>query len=119
MDKIILSGVRLKCRIGVSGAERSRPQEIIIDLEIDVETRVAAATDDVHDTLNYSEVLDALEEFAAASELRLIETLAERMAERVLKFPRAKGVLLRVRKPAALAHRGVFSAAVEIFRTNG
>jgi len=116
MDKIILSGVSLKCRIGVPDAERSRPQEILVDLEIDVDTRPAAATDDINDTINYSKVLDRLEELANASEFRLIETLAGRIAECVLQFPLANGVRLRLRKPGALASRGVAHAAVEIFR---
>lgn len=116
MDKIILSGVPLKCRIGVSDEERSRSQEIVVDLEIDVDTQRAALTDHIADTVNYSRVLDALEEIASESELRLIEALASRMAERVLKFPLATSVVLRLRKPGALAHRGVAYAAVEIAR---
>jgi 7,8-dihydroneopterin aldolase/epimerase/oxygenase len=116
MDKIILSGVSLECRIGVPDAERSRPQQILVDLEIDVDTRSAAATDDINDTINYSKVLDRLEELADTSEFRLIETLAGRIAECVLRFPLATGVLLRLRKPGALASRGVAYAAVEIFR---
>ena len=116
MDKIILSGVPLKCRIGVPDAERSRPQEIFVDLEIDVDTRPAAATDDIDDTINYAKVLDSLEDLVNASEFRLIETLASRIAECVLLFQSANGVLLRLRKPGALASRGVAYAAVEIFR---
>jgi dihydroneopterin aldolase len=101
----------------VSDAERSRPQEIFVDLEVDVDTRPGAATDDIRNTVNYSEVLDALQDLASASELRLIETLANRMAERVLTFPAATSVSLRLRKPGALASRGVAYAAVEISRT--
>jgi dihydroneopterin aldolase len=115
-DKIILSGVPLHCHIGVPDAERSRPQQIIVDLEIELDTRAAAATDDITTTVNYSNVVDALEELAGASRVRLIEALAERMAERVLLFPSANGVLLRIKKPGALASRGIAYAAVEISR---
>ncbi len=116
MDKIILNGVPLTCRIGVPDAERSRPQDIFIDLEIDADTSAAAATDEIGDTIDYAKVLDAIEELAAASEFHLIETLASRIAQRVLRFPPAEAVRLRLRKPGALASRGVAYAAVEIFR---
>lgn len=116
MDKILITGIPLHCRLGVSEKEREQPQEIVVDVELGLDVRRAATSDSIEDTVNYSRVCDALEEVAVAREYKLIETVVESMASRLLMFTLIERALVRVKKPRALAHRGVMYPAVEIVR---
>ncbi len=119
MDKIILRGVPIESRVGVSDAERQRLQMLVIDLDIEIDLAPAGSSDNVKDTVDYSKVVAALQSLAMESSFRLIEALAEHLARRVFLFPGVAGVWLRLTKPAALAYRGVESTAVEIHRSRG
>lgn len=116
MDKIIINEAHLLCNIGVSKEERKKKQEIIIDAELFLDIKKASQTDDIKNAANYSEVYEFLKDAAQKKEYKLIETLAEEIAESILnKFPIEK-ITVRVKKPAALANRNVKSVAVEITR---
>ncbi len=115
-DRIHLFDVALECRIGVSAEERRNPQQLLADIAVETDIRKAAASGDAAATIDYSLILDLLRELAGEREYVLIETLAEVMATRILeRFP-VMGVRILLKKPAALRHRGVGAAAVEIVR---
>ncbi len=118
MDKVILSGARLAVRIGVTGEERAAPQDVVVDVELHLDTRAAARTDDLRLSVDYAAVREAIGR-AAEAPCALVETLAERMAAAVLgQFP-AEAVRVLVRKPGALREQGVDWAGVEITRRRG
>jgi dihydroneopterin aldolase len=115
-DRIHLFDVALECRIGVTAEERREAQPLVADVSVDTDIRAAAASGDVASTVDYAGILDLLQELAGEREYVLIETLVEAMAARILEqFPVA-GVRILLKKPAALRHRGVGAAAVEIVR---
>lgn len=74
----------MDCVIGVWDWERRITQRLIIDLQMATDIRKAAGSDDLEDTLNYKAVAKRIVAFAEASEFKLIETLAERIAEIIL-----------------------------------
>lgn len=115
-DRIHLFDVALECRIGVTVEERQNPQQLVADVAVDTDIRTAATSGDVAATIDYARILDLLQELAGEKEYVLIETLVEAMAARILEqFPVAR-VRILLKKPAALRHRGVGAAAVEIVR---
>jgi FolB domain-containing protein len=115
-DRIHLFEVALECRIGVSAEERRLPQPLLADVTVETDIRAAAASGDVAATIDYSQILDLLQALAGEKEYVLIETLVEAMAARILeRFP-VMSVRILLKKPAALRHRGVGAAAVEIVR---
>ncbi len=115
-DLIHLFEVRLQCHIGCTPGERVKAQELIADVSVETDIRPAAQSDDIALTVNYVALLDVMEEIAAAREYALVETLVETMACQILaRFP-VESVRILMRKPAALRHRGVGAAAVELFR---
>ena len=115
-DRIHLFDVALECRIGVGAEERRNPQQLLADVTVATDIRPAAASGDVAATIDYSLIMDLLRELAGEKEYILIETLVEAMAARILeRFP-VTGVRILLKKPAALRHRGVGAAAVEIVR---
>ena len=58
-----------------------------------------------------------MKDIAEEKEYKLIEALAENIANGILKNSPAKKVLIRVKKPMALAKKNVKYTAVEIART--
>ena len=117
MDKIIIKEAKFSCNIGVTEKERGKKQEIFIDAEIFFYTKKPGKTDKIGDTLNYSEIYDLIKKTTEDKEYKLIEAMAENIAEEILGNFSANAVLVRVKKPSALADRNVKYAAVEIIRT--
>jgi dihydroneopterin aldolase len=85
MDRIFLRELRVETIIGIYDWERETRQFVSIDLEMPVDSRRAAATDDIADTLNYKKVAKRILGYVEASSFQLVETLIERIAEIILK----------------------------------
>lgn len=119
MDKVILSGAKVEARIGVTQEERAQRQELLIDVELEADTREAARADDLRLSVDYAAVWRCLRAAAQQQPYALVETVAERIAERVLEEFAAEAVRVRVRKPGALRAEGVDWAGVEILRRRG
>ncbi len=105
-DRITLSGIKLRPRIGVTPGERRLPQPCDADITLVGDFEAAAATDSLERAVDYSKVLAKVVEVAHAREYNLLETLAYQISREVLQFFPAKKVSIRVRKrPAALSDR--------------
>ncbi len=116
MDKIILSGVHLQVHLGVPERERSAPQEVVLDVEVEFDVRKAGVSDRFEETLDYSRILATVRETLTARPYALVECLAESAAGAVLEAHPVLGVRVLVRKPGALKSRGVDWAGVEVVR---
>ncbi len=116
MDKIVIQDARFLSRVGVSDEERARPQEIIVDIEMFRDLRAAGESDDLRETVCYAAVHEKTAQIIGSADFHLIEAIAERLAAMVLCGFAVERVVVRVRKPAALAARDVRHAAVEITR---
>jgi 7,8-dihydroneopterin aldolase/epimerase/oxygenase len=114
MDIIFISDLRIETIIGIYDWERVTRQTVSLDLEMATDIRRAAATDSIDDTLNYKAVAKRLIEFVGASDFRLVETLAERIAAIVLEEFDVPWLRLRLHKPGAL--RGSRDVGVTIER---
>ena len=114
MDIIYLRDLRIDTVIGVFDWERRVRQTVILDIDLAADVRRAAATDALSDTLNYKAVAKRLLEFVGQSEFQLVETLAERVAEVVLKEFNVPWLRLRVNKQGAV--RGARDVGVIIER---
>ena len=112
--RVFLRRLRLDARIGAYEAELRSPQPIVIDVEIDVQTPDAPVDDETTDVLCYDRVHRGVRAILAAGHIRLVETLAERIAEMVLDHPLAVAVRVVVEKPSAVT--AADGAGVEIRR---
>ena len=81
MDIIYVHGLTVECVIGVWEWERRIKQRIEIDLDIAADVRAAAAKDQLEDTVNYKAIAKRVVAHAAESEYKLVETLAESVAQ--------------------------------------
>lgn len=112
MDRILIAGIRELGVHGVLPEEQVRPQPFEVDVELHVDLRRAGASDDLDDTVDYAAVCEAVSRVIASEKYRLLERLAERIAEVCCADPRVEGVVVEVRKVhppvrAMLNHVGV------------
>jgi dihydroneopterin aldolase len=114
-DRIFLRDLRTETIIGIYDWERKVRQTISFDLEFPGDVRRAAKSDRIEDTLNYKSVAKKVLAFVDATNCHLVETLAEGVAEMILReFPLA-WVKVTLNKPGAV--RGSRDVGVEIERT--
>ncbi len=114
MDKILIRGLKAFGILGVHDYERHTPREIIIDLNIYTDTRPAAASDRVEDSVDYSRLSRLVQELAESAQRGTVEALAEDIARLCLAQNGVQGVRVRVEKPGAVSF--VETVGVEIER---
>lgn len=100
-DRIEVRGLRVQGRHGVLDSERRDGQEFLIDAVLGVDTRRAAASDDLTQTVDYAALSERLAGIVAGEPVRLIETLAERLAQACLAEAAVRDVQITVHKPHA------------------
>ena len=100
-DRIELRGLRVRGYHGVLDSERRDGQEFLIDAVLAVDTRPAAAADDLLLTVDYAGLGERLAGIVAGEPVQLIETLAERLAQACLAEPAVRQAEITVHKPNA------------------
>jgi len=97
-DRLIIERLEFQGYCGVSDAERESPQPMAVDLELSLDTTLAAATDALTHAVDYCRVVERVIVVATGQHVHLLETMAEQMAYTILsEFPVA-AVTLWVRK---------------------
>ena len=114
-DTIFLRGLEVECIIGFIDWERRVKQTVVIDLELPVDCRAASIRDEVEDTLDYKKVAKRVIAFVEASDFKLVETLAHRLALLLLEEFGVAWIRLSVNKPGAI--RGSRDVGMSIERT--
>ena len=113
-DTIFLHELKVETVVGIEDWERRIRQTVSIDLEMGADTGHAAATDSIDDTLNYKAVAKRVQQFVAESEFKIVEAMAEKIAELVLQEFEVPWIQVRVSKPGAI--RGAKNVGVLIHR---
>ena len=94
--------------------ERRIKQTVILDLEMATDIKKAAKSDDIADTLDYKAIAKRVISFVEESEYKLVETLAERIAEIIVNEFKVPWVKLSLNKIGAI--RGARDVGVIIER---
>jgi dihydroneopterin aldolase len=116
VDIVSVRDLAVQAVIGVHGWEREVSQTLVITADMVPAAdgiRTAARTDDLADALDYSAVARTIAAVVRDGRFQLIETAAERVAERLLADHPVAWLRLEVRKP--IAGDG-YTAAVTIER---
>jgi dihydroneopterin aldolase len=100
-DQIRVRGIRGTGHHGVFAHERADGQEFSVDVCLDVDTRPAAGSDELADTVDYGQVALAVHALIVGDPVDLVETLAERIASACLAFRGVSRVEVTVHKPHA------------------
>lgn len=111
-DRISLRDHIVDVEIGAFQAERDMTQRISFSIVVEVRPATDDVADDVDRILSYDRVTEAIDAELAAERLNLLETLADRVAERILREPPAMRVFVRIEK----LDRGGGALGVEIVR---
>lgn len=103
MGAIAVHDLRVRCIVGVHTHERKIEQDLLIDLHLELDFTEAAASDSISRTIDYTALTDRLEEWIRREKFRLIETLAERACDLILKeWPETRMCRVTIKKPSAL-----------------
>lgn len=100
-DRITLTGVTATGYHGVFEHEKRNGQPFVVDAVLFTDIRAAAATDDLTLTSDYGQVAEAICAQITGEPWDLIETLAEKMAARLLADFDLSAVQLTIHKPRA------------------
>ncbi|MFD0982484.1 dihydroneopterin aldolase [Tropicimonas aquimaris] len=112
-DRISLRDYIRTVEIGAFQEERGVEQRLRFNVVVEVGHAAAPLADDVDRILSYDAITEAIDAALAAERLSLLETLAERVAERLLGEPRARRVFVRIEK----LDRGPYALGIEIERS--
>lgn len=115
-DRIGLTGLRVHGRHGVYDREREAGQDFVVDVELRLDARAAAASDELADTVDYGALAEALYRVVAGPPVRLLETLANRLADVCLTDERVQSVRVTVHKPQAPVSVPLADVSVSIER---
>ncbi|MFD5336724.1 dihydroneopterin aldolase [Streptomyces hawaiiensis] len=101
MDRVALRGLKARGHHGVFPQEREEGQTFIVDVVLGLDTRPAAADDDLAKTVHYGIVAEEVVAVVQGEPVDLVETLAERIAQVCLKHEEVREVEVCVHKPDA------------------
>ena len=112
-DRISVRDYVVEVEIGAFQAERGKLQRVRFNIVVEVLPLTGPIEDDVDRILSYDKVTEAVTIELQAERINLLETLAARVAERILLEPQAERVFVRIEK----LDRGPFALGVEIVRS--
>ncbi|MCD4557668.1 2-amino-4-hydroxy-6-hydroxymethyldihydropteridine diphosphokinase [Schaalia sp. lx-100] len=116
LDVITLTGVSAEGIHGVLPQEQKQPQLFRVDVSMWVDVSRAVGSDDLADTVSYADVAHMVIQMIQGPSVRLIETLAGRIAEAVMTYPRVVGAQVTVHKPEAPINARFSDIAVTLTR---
>lgn len=107
MIRLNISQLALDTRIGVHAWEQQVTQTVYADITLTLNTAASTQSDDLNDTLDYTDLSTCLRETAANLQTQLIERLAQILIDTInehfAKKVSFKSITLTLTKPAALA----------------
>ena len=118
-DRLAVHGIEAVGHHGVFDFERRDGQVFRVDLVLSLDTRKAAATDDLADTVDYGTLVDQVKAAIEADPVHLIETLAQRIADLCLTDDRVAAARVTVHKPQAPIAATFSDVALTITRSRG
>ena len=101
-DRIEIRDLLLRGIVGINETERRKRQDILLNLTLVTDTRAAAASDDIQDTVNYRTVTKSIIDLVESSSFFTVEKMADEVARLVLAGHPVQEVSVTVEKPGAL-----------------
>lgn len=114
MDKVRIERLQVQAVVGVFAWERQIEQPLLVDVQLQVDTRQAALTDELQYAVNYQAVAERITAVIQARQAKLIETLANLVAETILtEFSLVQHISLTIRKPLAVTATAAVGVSIE------
>ncbi len=117
MDRLAIYEIEFHGHCGVTEEERTIGQRLSVDVEIECDVAGAARSDRLEETIDYDRLCGEIVKIGRESRVHLIESLAEKIARKILEERRIASVTVRVKKclPPREEIRG--GVVVEIVRS--
>lgn len=115
-DELSIIGIECFAHHGVLDHERRDGQRFVIDLTLGLDTRLAAETDDLKNTVDYGTLVAQVKAAVETDPVDLVETLADRVARVCLSGRRVEWVQVTVHKPEAPIEAPFSDVALSIRR---
>lgn len=103
-DKLSIRDLMARCRVGVTAAERRKPQDILVTVTLEADLGRACRSDSLADSVDYKAIKARILLLLEKKPFKLIERVAQRVADIVLDDVRVARVTVVVQKPGALRH---------------
>ena len=117
LDRIDLTGLRVRGNHGVFEHERRDGQVFVIDVSLGLDLETAAKSDNLADTVHYGELANTVHEIVSGEPVDLIETLVLRIVEACLSLDRVGWTSVTVHKPEAPIEVAFSDVAVTMERS--
>ena len=116
-DRIILEAMAFYGYHGVNPEERKVGQPFTVDLQVYGDFKVPGRSDNVEDTVDYSELYRLTKDVVEGEPHNLLESVAETIAQRILASFKVTAVAVRVTKPSPPITEAILKGiAVEVYR---
>lgn len=115
-DLIEVRGLEVFAHHGVYPHEREEGQRFRVDIELDVDTRIPAQSDNIDDAVDYGAVVREVADLVRSTRYHLLERLANRIVEHLLNIPRVAAASVRICKPDVELGEQVDEVAVTVRR---
>jgi dihydroneopterin aldolase len=112
--RIRLDGIRFRAKHGVSRAERDLPQDFVVDLEVELPVALLARSDSRARVFDYDQLATLVVDEGTRVSYKLLETIADRLIERILADTPATKVRVQVRKFGPPTSASVDAVSVEL-----
>lgn len=117
MDTVFVRGLCVDAILGVNAWERENTQPVKISFAMTADTSAPAQNDDINQALDYAKASERVAALTREGKFLLVETLAEHIAQLLLREFPTRRVRVEVEKPEALA--AADSVGVVIERRSG
>ncbi|MCS6860323.1 MAG: dihydroneopterin aldolase [Abditibacteriales bacterium] len=114
--KILLSGLTFHGYHGCLPEETESGQQFVVDVELSCDLSVAGQTDDLTKTIDYTKIYADVKRIVEGKRYHLIETVAEDIAQTILKSYPVSQVRVRVKKPQVALGGALEYVGVEVVR---
>ena len=91
-DIVFIEQLTVNAILGILPEERITPQPVVVDLQLQIDSRAAAQSTRIEDTLDYADLANKVQTLIINGKYLLIETLINDIADLCLSTPEASGV---------------------------
>ena len=116
MDKIRVKNIKIFAYHGVIQEEQNLGQNFEIDVVLGIRKNQAGISDDLSKTVDYSKVYNLVVDIFTKKTYKLIETLAEKISQKLLSFDNVENVKIKIRKPSVPINGQLDFVEIEINR---
>lgn len=102
LDAVLIESYDVDASIGVFDWEKEIQQRLVFDLKLFGDFSLACQTDDINHAVNYAAVCTEIDVIVGLKHYELLEALAEKIAQHLLKLFPIDHLALTIRKPGAV-----------------